>query len=199
MFTGFGYCQDDGVTCKSGPRPACRATGPLPCPLAMCAPPRPGCTYTPSDEKDANGCPKNPCGVLECEKIPEPCMMVDCMRGFKLEGQDERGCGGKCVKEKTPETCTACLAAGKKWSVGSCHTQCPMDVSCYAIRSGPRDGKAIARECERAEADAEDTALCSAQKSCGACLGAKPSSSSCQWFDMGGTDAWCGHGCGMLE
>ena len=44
-----------------------------------------------------------------------------------------------------------------------------MDVNCYEPpREGPRDSKALAAVCARAEADAADAKLCAAQDSCGA-------------------------------
>jgi hypothetical protein len=39
------------------------------CPVVRCPAPERGCTYATSDELNANGCKKYPCGVKKCQKV----------------------------------------------------------------------------------------------------------------------------------
>ena len=69
-----------------------------------------------------------------------------------------------------------------------------MDVSCYYSDATHRPGEGAAAICGDAEQDAADHALCFAQTSCGACVGATPSDGECMWFEGVGK-GYCGHGC----
>jgi len=39
-------------------------------------------------------------GEMEDPRKDEPCMIVDCMRGYDLVGSDSQGCGGRCVRSQ---------------------------------------------------------------------------------------------------
>ena len=64
----------------------------------------------------------------------KPCMMVDCAPGFRLDGADKRGCGGKCFKKVC--ACTKMykpvLCSGKTYD-NQCEADCEDATGCSAV------------------------------------------------------------------
>ena len=58
-FGGTACPKDQNKSCNTQ---AC-------CPVVRCPAPERGCTYASSDELNANGCQKYPCGVKTCQKV----------------------------------------------------------------------------------------------------------------------------------
>lgn len=50
------FIKDDKIDIKPFPLP-------FPCPIVLCAGPKPGCTIVFDDLVDSNGCAVNPCGI----------------------------------------------------------------------------------------------------------------------------------------
>ena len=51
----------------------------IPCPIPACIAPPENCILEPSTELNAQGCPKFPCGVLECDCSPCPIAPPSCV------------------------------------------------------------------------------------------------------------------------
>tara|TARA_E500000331_G_scaffold6410_1_gene6195 strand:+ start:9926 stop:17044 length:7119 start_codon:yes stop_codon:yes gene_type:complete len=63
--TGDNYCNT--CQCKDGNLLCTKIACPSRCPIPGCIPPPEDCVYADNEEVDEDGCPKFPCGVLECD------------------------------------------------------------------------------------------------------------------------------------
>merc|ERR1712224_303920 len=65
------YCSKTNMEKDEQAKRLCK-----PCPLPSCAAPKEGCRYVKSDEQNADGCPKYPCGNLVCEEKKICCLAL---------------------------------------------------------------------------------------------------------------------------